>query len=89
MLTTMSVVIPSLMAISAGVVSNPILVFIVHMSYSVHYIVPFHNVLISIGEGNNYYKSRVVMRYGLAMTIFVFIGVILFYVPWWKFIGVL
>lgn len=88
-ITTMSVVIPSLVAISSGVVSNPILVFIVHMSYAVHYIVPFHNVLIAVGEGNNYYKSDVVIRYGLIMTLITFIGVILFYIPWWKFIGAL
>lgn len=86
-ITTMSVVIPSLMLISSGIVPPLILVFVIYISVSAHYILPFHNIIVLIGNGKGFYGSKLVAKYGLGLTILVLFSIAIIYFYWWQIIG--
>ena len=88
-LTTMSVVIPGLLTITSGALDPIILMFIVYLSLTPHFILPFHNTIFVVGLGKNYYSSRIVTKLGIFTTLLVFISIFGLFIPWWKFIGVL
>lgn len=87
-LTTMSLIVPGLLTISKGIVEPVILVFILYISVSAHYLLPFHNVIILLGEGNNYYSSKTVTKYGLGLTFVIIFSIVGVYMTWWDFINI-
>lgn len=87
--TTISVVVPGLMTISQGLVDTNILMFVVYLSVFSHYILPFHNILLAIGEGNGYYTSKTVSRFGIYLTVLVFVSIFFMFIPWWKLLGLI
>src|SRR5699024_5760272 len=87
--TTMSVAIPSFISIAGEGIDPTIIMFLVFTSIVTQYLLPFHDVLLAVGEGNNYFGNKVVFRYGLYCTVLTFISVFLFFIPWWKFIGLI
>lgn len=88
-ITTLSVVVPSLMLISEGTVPIFGLVFIIHVSVSTHYLLPFHNVILLIGNGKGFFDSKQVARYGLGLTLLFPIVLLGLYYTWWQIIGLL
>lgn len=87
--TTLSVVIPSLLIISSGIVKGEILIFIIFLSIVTHSILPFHNVVLIIGEGKGYFTSQIVMRFGLYLTVLTIGSIFLYFIPYWRFMGLL
>lgn len=88
-ITTLSVVVPSLMVIGEGVIPTLGLVFIIHVSVSTHYLLPFHNVMLLIGNGKGFFDSGVVTRYGLGLTFIMPLVLLGIYYTWWRIIGLL
>lgn len=85
--TSLSVVIPSLLALSSGIVRIEILMFIVLISIVSHFILPFHNVVLVVGEGKGYFTSKPVIKFGLYLTVLTFLAVFLFFLPYWNLMG--
>lgn len=88
-ITTMSIVIPSFISIAEGKISSTIIMFIVFLSLVTVYLLPFHNSLLAVGEGNGYYSNKTVLRFGVFCIILTFISIFLFFIPWWRFIGLM
>lgn len=88
-ITTMSVMIPSLMLIANGVAPSVILAFIIYISVCAHYILPFHNVIVLIGNGKGLYDSKVVAKYGVPLTALLAVSIIGIYFSWWKIINII
>lgn len=86
---TMSVVIPGILAISAGEINNIPLLFIILITVCTHYILPFHNVILLVGNGNNYYSSKTVSRFGVVYTVILFISICTLYYVWWNIVGLI
>ncbi|WIV10426.1 SLC13 family permease [Proteiniborus sp. MB09-C3] len=86
---TMSVVIPGILAISAGGINNIPLLFIILITVCTHYILPFHNVILLVGNGNNYYSSKTVSRFGVVYTVILFISICTLYYVWWNIVGLI
>lgn len=88
-ITTLSVVVPSLMLIGEGVAPMLGLVFVIHVSVCTHYMLPFHNVILIIGNGKEFFESKLVARYGLALTFLLPIVLLGVYYTWWRMIGLM
>ena len=86
--TTMSVAIPSFISMAEGKINSTIIMFLVFLSLLTVYLLPFHNSLLAVGEGN-FYSNKTVLRFGLFCIILTFISIFLFYIPWWNFIGLI
>lgn len=87
-ITTMSVVVPGMMSVAAGVVPEMMLVFLVLIAVCGHFILPFHHVVLLLGEGNHYYNTKQIIRFGLTLTILVLVCVFAVYLPWWSLLGI-
>lgn len=87
--TTISVVIPGLMVLCSQVVKSPIIVFISVISVSFHAILPFHSISLMIGVSKNYYPAKYITRFGLVVTLLVYIVVIGIYIPYWTMTGLI
>jgi len=87
-ITTLSVVIPGLSLISSGIVQKEILLFTIFVSVCGHYFMPFHSVIIMIGEGKKYYSNSIVLKYGIALTLLIIISVLCIFLPWWMLVGI-
>jgi len=85
--TTLSVVTPGLLVLGNGLFSGELLVYILIVTVSFHAILPFHNVAIMIGSSKGYYPVKYVSKVGLAVTPLVFLAAVLFYYPWWLWLG--
>lgn len=64
-ITTTSVVIPSLMTISSGIASPIIVMFLIFVAICGHFVLPFHNVILLLGNGSGYYDNKPLIKYGL------------------------
>lgn len=89
LVTAISVLIPTLIAITAGNLSPEFIVLLTCASVCFHYILPFHHVSIMIGYGNGYYENKHIIRMGLVLTIITILAVLLIYMPWWKLVGLI
>ncbi|MDY0235616.1 MAG: anion permease [Gudongella sp.] len=89
LVTTLSVVIPGLAIITSGVIPELPMALLVFVAIFAHFILPFHNVILVIGEGYGFFDSKPVIRFGFVATFITLIGIFFFFIPWWRFIGVL
>ena len=87
--TTLSVVIPGLIILCNQIVKSPIIVFISVISVAFHAILPFHSISLMIGASNNYYPGEYVTKFGLPVTLFIYLIVIGVYIPYWNIVGLL
>lgn len=87
--TTLSVVIPGFMMLCQGMMPPTVIMFIAFLSVAFHSILPFHSVAIMIGVSNNYFPAKFVTKFGIPATLLVFVGILCFFLPWWKFIGLM
>jgi di/tricarboxylate transporter len=85
-ITTMSVVIPGLMTISSGIASPTIIMFLIFIAVCGHFVLPFHNVLLLIGNGSGLYDAKPVVKYGLWLLPLMILTALLVYLPWWHLI---
>lgn len=87
--TTVSVVIPGVVFMCQGLLSPPVVVFIVYVASVTQWLFPFHSVGLMMGASKNYFTVRHVLILGLPLTVLVFAAVFGLYLPWWKLIGAL
>lgn len=86
---TISVVIPGMAIATAGIMPETAMPLLVFISVVAHFLLPFHNVHLVIGEGYGFFSSKTVTDFGLYMTAVTIASILLFYLPWWKFVGIL
>lgn len=88
-ITTLSVVLPGLLTVSAGAVSPIIIMFSAYIAVNIHYILPFHHVSIMIGAGKPYYTNKTVLRFGSYLTGITLISILGIFYPYWRMTGIL
>src|SRR6056297_826083 len=87
--TTLSVVLPGLLLISSGIVDPITVMFITYVAVCSHYLLPFHSVIILIGNGNKLFSSKDTIKYSPILTVIVVFSIFFIYRNWWILIGVL
>jgi anion transporter len=91
-LAVMSIVTPAIIAYSAGSGISPMVSsLLVYTAVNQHYLLPFHNMAILVGEGEQggNYSATDVLRLGLPLTALVLVVTVCVEVPWWKLIGLI
>lgn len=87
---TMSVVIPLVLPIIQNSGYSPmVLTLMVYLLVNMQFLLPIHHATLMIGSAKGYYSDRVMLRFGLWMSVFVFIALFGFYIPWWRWVGLL
>lgn len=87
--TTLSVVLPALMAICGSVMPVQEVFFIAYISLTAHFLLPFHAVSLMIGVGNGYFPSSYATKFGLPMMILIIVGIFLIFLPYWNIVGLI
>jgi anion transporter len=91
-LAVMSIVTPAIIAYSANSGISPIVAsLLVYTAVNQHYLLPFHNMAILVGEGEEggNYTAADVFRLGLPLTGLVLVVTVCVEIPWWKLIGLI
>jgi len=91
-LAVMSIVTPAIILFSHGSAFPPIAAsLLVYTACNQHYLLPFQNMAILVGEGEQGggYSSKEVFKLGLPLTALVFILTVCVEVPWWRLIGLI
>ena len=88
-LTTVSVIIPGMIIMTETMVDKIPIVLLIYIVTNMHYIFPFHQLTVMIGSGKNYFPNNIVIKFGLALTPLVIFIIFVFYIPWWRFIGLI
>jgi len=91
-LAVMGIVTPAIIAYSTGSRISPIVAsLLVYTALNEHYLLPFHNmsILVGVGEQGGNYDAADVFRLGLPLTVLVLVVTVCVEVPWWKLIGLI
>jgi anion transporter len=91
-LAVMGIVTPAVIAYTSGSGINPIVVsLLVYTVVNQQYLLPFHNMAILVGEGEQAgkYTSSDVLKWGGPLTVLIFIITVCIEIPWWKCIGLI
>jgi anion transporter len=88
-LACMSIVAPPMVHYATAAGWNPLFpALVVYTAVSIHYLFPFQQVVILLGQGEaGGYSTRHVLRYGLPLTLVVLIVIVLVEVTWWQIVG--
>jgi anion transporter len=91
-LAVMGIVIPTMLAFTAGSGIDPLVItLIVYTAVAGHFVMPFHhmNVLVGEGETGGGYSDEDTAKLGIPMTVIVLIVTLGVELPWWKLIGLI
>ena len=90
-LACMSIVAPPMVHYASAAGWSPLVpALLVYTAVALHYLFPFHHVVILLGQGETGgYSTRQVIKYGLPLTIVVLIIIVIVDVTWWKFVGLM
>jgi len=86
--TTLSVTLPGIMNAAAPGTNPAVVTLIAYVTVSVHYLLPFHHATIMVGAGKDSYTNKHVLRYGIGLTLTVFLFIMFILLPWWYFVGI-
>ena len=89
-IAVMGIVIPAMLAFTQPMgLSSIIPVMIAYTAINAHFILPFHNLamLVGTGEENGMYSEKETVRFGVPFTLVLFVITCLVEIPWWKVIG--
>ena len=89
-IAVMGIVIPAMLAFTSSMgISTIIPVMIAYIAINTHFILPFHNlaILVGIGEDNGMYTEKETIKFGVPFTFVLFIITVAIAIPWWKVIG--
>lgn len=89
-IAVMGIVIPAMLAFTQPMGINPVIpVMIAYTAINTHFILPFHNlaILVGMGEDNGMYTEKETIKFGVPFIAVIFIITILVEIPWWKVIG--
>jgi di/tricarboxylate transporter len=69
--------------------SSIIPVMLAYSAVNLHFILPFHNlaILVGVGEDNGLYTEKETVKFGVPFTFVLFFIAIAVELPWWKIIG--
>lgn len=87
--TTSSVVIPTIAQLGILPPNSAVLTLFVYTVVSVQYILPFHHATVMVGFGEGLYGNKVIIKYGLLLTVLTFFIVLYICIPWWRFLNIL
>lgn len=90
-MAVLGICVPAFLAFTSGTSISPIAVsMMVFSAINIHYILPFHNLAILVGEGEDAagYSSKEAMRMGIPLTVVVFI-VVLVESAWFHMLGLM
>ena len=85
---TLSIVLP--LFIPLGLESGysvGIIVLLCYIVVNIHFLLPHHHANMMVGVGKGYYNDKLMLKYGMVMTLVAFLALTLLYIPWWNFIG--
>lgn len=91
-LAVMGIITPAIIAYTAGSGISPIVSsLLVYTAVNQHYLLPFHNMALLVGEGEEggRYGAAEVFKLGLPLTVVVFFVTICVEIPWWRLIGLI
>jgi anion transporter len=90
-LACMSIVAPPMVQYAAAAGWSPLVpALLVYTAVAIHYILPFQQVTILLGQGETGgYDTRHVLRYGLPLTLVVLFVIVIVEVTWWRIVGLL
>jgi anion transporter len=90
-LACMSIVAPPMVHYAASAGWSPLFpALLVYTAVAIHYVFPFQQVIILLGQGETGgYSTRHVLRYGLPLTIIALIVLIPIEVTWWAILGLI
>lgn len=86
--TSTSVIIPGILEIASGKADPAMLVLIIYLLVYNHFLLPIHNAVLVIGNGDKRFDNSVVMKVGAAMTAVMPLFVIFVYRGWWQMTGI-
>lgn len=88
-LASMSIIAPPMVHYAAEAGWSPLFpALLIYSAVSIHYLFPFHHVVILLGQGDlGGYRGRHVLRYGIPLTLIVLAVIVGVEVTWWKWIG--
>lgn len=89
-IAVMGIVIPAMLAFTQSMGLTTIIpVMIAYTAINCHFILPFHNlaILVGTGEENGMYSEKECIRFGVPFTLVLFILTCVIEIPWWKLIG--
>lgn len=85
---TLSVVIPIILPLAVVTGVSPIqMTLALYVTANMHFILPFHHATMMIGVGRGHVKDRHMLRYGLVMSVGIFLVVFGLYFPWWSLVA--
>ena len=89
-IAVMGIVIPAMLAFTKPMGMTTIMpVMIAYTAINCHFILPFHNlaILVGMGEENGMYSEKECIRFGVPFTVILFVLTCVIEIPWWKIIG--
>lgn len=89
-IAVMGIVIPAMLAFTKPMGMTTIIpVMIAYTAINCHFILPFHNlaILVGMGEENGMYSEKECIRFGVPFTVILFVLTCVIEIPWWKAIG--
>jgi di/tricarboxylate transporter len=89
-IAVMGIVIPAMLAFTKPMgLTSIIPVMIAYTAINAHFILPFHNlaILVGTGEENGMYTEKETIKFGVPFTLVLFIITCVIEIPWWKVIG--
>ncbi len=86
-LGTSAIVIPGFLLLFAGRYEPHVVMLSLYIAISIHYLMSFHRVSISVGVAQNYFDEKTILRFGLPMTAVTLLVLLAFYFPYWKWLG--
>ncbi len=89
-IAVMGIVIPAMLAFTQPLGVSPVIASMVTFAaVNCHFILPFHNlaILVGVGENNGLYTEKETIKFGIPYTLVLFVITLLFQAPWWKIIG--
>lgn len=85
--TSTSVIIPGIISIATGKADSTMLVLIIYVLVYNHFLLPIHNAVLVIGNGEGYFENSTVVKTGLILTLLVPLFVLFVYSRWWDIIA--
>jgi sodium-dependent dicarboxylate transporter 2/3/5 len=88
-IATLSVVIPSMVQMAGGTINRIVIALLCFVMVNIHFLFPFQHVTVMIGAAKKAYSDKIVLRFGLVLTVISLFSLLCLYIPWWKAIGLL
>lgn len=85
---TLSVVIPIILPLAVVTGVSPVqMTLALYVTANMHFILPFHHSTMMVGVGRGHVKDWHMMRFGLVMSVGIFLVVFGLYFPWWSLVA--